>query len=391
MTAILSILSRNRHLRAIFLANFLIAFHYFLIIYINSSLLTRFFSASAVSLIFVLGSVLNLILLLEAPWLIRRTGVFFTLILWSAAELVAVWLLAVSSIPWLVAGAFIVHQGVVMMIVFALDILLETVIKKETNTGLIRGGYLTVANGSLVVAPLLVSLIVAGENYRPLYLLSSILLIPFFLLAFSSLRQIESYQEETSIPETIRQITSHPNIMRVSMAQLTLQFFYAWMVIYTPIYLHGVVGFSWQTIGQIFTVMLLPFIMLGIPVGRLADRKLGEKEMMFAGFIIMALASFLIPSLKVAAVLPWMILLFFSRIGASLTETTNESYFFKQVKGKDAHIVSFFRLMRPIAFILAPALAWLSLSTFGLREMFYLLALVTASGLWYTARLRDTR
>ena len=59
------------------------------------------------------------------------------------------------------------------------------------------------------------------------------------------------------------------------------------MIIYTTLYLHDTMKFSWQSIGSIYAFMLLPFVLLSLsyPLGRLSD-KIGEKKILIIGFII---------------------------------------------------------------------------------------------------------
>ena len=59
---------------------------------------------------------------------------------------------------------------------------------------------------------------------------------------------------------------------------------YAWMVIYTPLHMLDL-GFTWEEIGQIFTIMLIPFVLVEYPAGWLADKYIGETEMMSADLI----------------------------------------------------------------------------------------------------------
>jgi Na+/melibiose symporter-like transporter len=68
------------------------------------------------------------------------------------------------------------------------------------------------------------------------------------------------------------------SIRTIGAINVLLQLFYTFMVIYVPIYLTEVIGFSWSELGLILCIALIPFVLLDSPVGELADKKYGEKE-----------------------------------------------------------------------------------------------------------------
>src|SRR5690606_1462126 len=101
--------------------------------------------------------------------------------------------------------------------------------------------------------------------------------------------------------------------------------FFAWMVIYVPVYLSVELGFNWEEIGSILFVALMAYVLLEYAIGYLADNYFGEKEMMALGCIIMSLSVSCFIFLDGSSVLPWMIAMFMTRVGAAFVETTSES------------------------------------------------------------------
>jgi len=162
------------------------------------------------------------------------------------------------------------------------------------------------------------------------------------------------------------------------------------MIIYTPLYLHGILGFEWNVIGVMFIVMLLPFILFQWPVGMLADHFIGEKEFMIIGFLIMGVSLLFMPYLETSAIL-WTLLLFCSRIGASFIEITTDSYFFKHVNAHDTGFLSIFRLARPVSVILGAIFGVLVLNLFSFEKIFFVIAAVVFFGLKQSLSLRDTK
>jgi MFS family permease len=149
--------------------------------------------------------------------------------------------------------------------------------------------------------------------------------------------------------------------------------------------------FSWQSIGSIYAFMLLPFVLLSYPLGKLSD-KLGEKNILIIGFLIGTLATLSIPLITLPVAWIFAIVLFFTRVGASTIEVMSESYFFKIVKEEDADEIAFFRNTRAVAFLIAPAIATLLLIFVpSFQYLFYVLGAVLLIGLWITLRMEDVK
>jgi MFS family permease len=161
------------------------------------------------------------------------------------------------------------------------------------------------------------------------------------------------------------------------------------MVIYVPIYLHTGLGFAWSELGIIFTVMLLPFVLFEWPAGELADRLWGEKEIMSAGFLITC-ASLIVMPFVGKVFWAWMVILFVSRVGASLIESMTESYFFKHINASDTGLISIFRLTRSVSFAFGATLGVLALNFFSFEKIFFVVAVLVLFGLKESLSLKDT-
>lgn len=390
--------TRPHHkLSVIYISNLLLSFHYFLILYIHSSYLGIFFTASGLAFLYIFGSVVNLLIFINLPSILDKIGNHkFTLWAIVLEGISVVGLIFGTS--WYVIGlSFILHQAVVSMILFGLDIFLEGATKNEARTGTIRGIYLTLSNITLVFSPLLVGILLVDNNFWVVYLVSLLFLFPLFFIIKKYLRDAEyKASEKVSFLKIFSESNASRDVHGILIAQLVLQFFYACMVIYMPIFLNQYVGFSWQDIGVIFTVMLLPFMLFELPIGTLADRKYGEKEILIIGFIIMAIATFCIPLLHTKMLLVWAGLLFLTRVGASFVEITSESYFFKHVNEKNAGLISLFRMTKSIAYIVAPVVVTSALFFFTIKNIpygyiFSILGILMLVGAGYGLKLKDTK
>lgn len=160
---------------------------------------------------------------------------------------------------------------------------------------------------------------------------------------------------------------------------------------YVPLYMATEIGMSWDVIGNIIAVGLFAFVIIEYPAGWLADNKIGETEMMATGFFILAASTALISTFDADHILPWMILTFATRVGASLVEVTAESYFFKQVKANDSNLISLFRLARPVANLFGALLGVVCLLFLPFQYIFIVLGLILFSGIFFASHLVDTK
>jgi hypothetical protein len=70
-----------------------------------------------------------------------------------------------------------------------------------------------------------------------------------------------------------------------------------------------------------------------------------------------------------------------------MVEVLAETYFFKQITDRDEGIVSVYRMMYPLAYIIAPLLGWLLISNGSYATLFLTLGLILVIGALYTERL----
>lgn len=87
----------------------------------------------------------------------------------------------------------------------------------------------------------------------------------------------------------------------------------------------------------------------------------------------------------------WALILFITRIGASMVEIMSETYFFKKVNSKNIDIIGFYRAARPIAYVVSPILASIYLKFFDVKYIFLLLGILMFFGLKYSLNIRDTK
>lgn len=381
----------NHSLNEVYFANIFLSFHAFLIIYINSPFLEQFISGKKLGLLFGIGSLVNILVMMVAPKILDRSGIKIFALSVIALEAIGIVGMMSATHPLTVSTFFVLHQVMILLIYYVLDLYLEHATKSETFTGRIRSVFLTGGNVVLVISPLIAGAIVGGTgSFLPVYALSAFFLLPLFFTVATKL-------PHTGIGNTLLKNREHAfeiarawknsSIRSIIFCRFILEFFAAWMVIYMALHLSTNIGFSWPTIGTMFSIMLLPFVIFELPLGIISDRYRAEKKILLSGFAIAALATAIIPHVEQAYFIGWTALLFFTRVGASFIEISTESFFFKHVGARDTGTVSLFRLARPLALIIAPGVASVSFFVLSLGQSFFILAFVLALGIVAAATL----
>ena len=375
----------------VYLLSFFFTLHVAVPVYINSSFLGILTSPARVGIIYSVASLLAIIALYFIPRVLKSVGDFRATLIFLAAETAIFFGLATLKDPVLLMALFIASYVLIYLISFDLDLIVES-FSRNASTGSVRGLYLTSANIAWVLAPTLAAGILTDGDYWRVYMAAAFLLIPA-LVIFA--RKLEHFKDPRyrSAPfwKTAKMVWRTRDLRNIFAASFILQFFFTWMVIYTPLYLHEHLGFLWEDIGIMFSIMLVPFLLLEAPLGRLADKLLGEKEIMSVGFVIIAAATALMSFVTDNSFLTWATLLFMTRVGAACVEIMSETYFFKKIDGQDADIVSLQRSVRPLAGMLGPLVATALLPFIAFKSLFLILAVIVLSGLRFSLAIKDTK
>jgi hypothetical protein len=367
------------------------AVHFAAVSYINSSLLGQFIGDSFLSLLYILGSLFTVLFLFSGPYLLRKFGSVPIFLFFIALEIGAVFGLGSASIAILIVFFFLIHLSADPVLYLCLDVNLEEEIESESTTGAKRSILLTISNAAWVVSPLALVFLIAQNNFSKVYFLSGLALVPLFFIVLAFFKNTKKATVvESNIFVTLRSLFRGGDSARIIGTQFVLNFFYAWMIIYLPLLLSKEIGFGWDKIGYLFVFMLLPFVIFQLPAGFLADKKLGEKEILTTGFIIMVLATFAIPMIETPTFWIWAVVLFATRIGASLVEVASETYFFKHVKEEDTGLISLFRIARPFAYVIAPIFAVPIIYFTSYSTSFLFLSILVLSGLFFIPKV-DTK
>jgi predicted MFS family arabinose efflux permease len=304
----------------------------------------------------------------------------------SGLSALSLLLLAILKIPALIIVIFIFYFAINYLIFFALDELLE-IFSRNSSTGQIRGLYLTLVNLAWVFSQIFSGRILSNSSFTTLYFIASAVMLVFWLVAFLGFKNVQDPKYDKGLGwQSLKNFFANKNLARAYKMNFLLQFFYAWMVIYTPIYLFTHLNFTWEEIGTIFMIMLLPFVIIQFPLGKYSD-KIGERKILILGFLIASISTLSLFFIKRHEIWIWATMLFCTRIGAAAIEVMSDVYFFRHISKENDEFISIYRNTAPFTYVLAPLIAFV---VFYFVPSFNYLFLVLGAFMLYGAYLSFT-
>lgn len=383
----------NRKLYILYFLGFIISAAAAIPAYSQSSFLTATVGLSYVSTFFLLANVLTFSAILLFPKMIKKIKNFRStrrVIFFYAISLIG--LSFAPSNPWIMFFFFGLMNVCVALIAINMDIFVESFCS-DSCTGRTHTTYFTAVNLGWIVSPFIAGLLIAAGGFEMTYAASLICLMifAFFFMFQGKNLQDKNHYSNLSPLTTIKNILKIGKLRSIFFLAFLLSVFYSLAVVFLPVYLNQTIGFDWNSLGIMFSIMLIPFILVEIPAGIIADRYLGEKEMMTLGFIILSLSLLFFSFINVANFWLWVGVLFFSRIGAAFVESMRESYFFKAVDAKDVDYINFFRATTPIGYIFGSFLGAIVLFCSSMNTLFLVGAFLMCLAFPVLFWLKDTK
>ena len=382
-------LDENR-LRLTSFVTFLMGFSQAVLIYVMSSYFELATGTESVGIFYAVAYAIFLIALLNLHKLVRlwgKSNVFY----FSLLAKMLVIILLIFNDPSRV-GALLLMLYIILGHIewVAMDVIVES-FSVDKMSGRIRGLHLTLVSAGFLFGPFVSTYILDKISFQGIFVFALLFNCFVFVFALIGFRNVNhKFEQKLKVFDVIKKVVARKNILRIYYISFVLEFFYALMIIYTPIYLRDL-GYSWENIGWIFTAMLVPFVLVQYPMGILADKKTGEKEFLIFSIIIMAISTIAIYFIGTGTVLIWALVLFATRIGAALIEILRDSYFFKKIDATDVDVINFFRTSLPVAYIAATTLSSFVLFFLPIKFAFVLTGLVVLSALYPAFNLVDNK
>jgi len=377
-------------INSLYIIAFLLSLHFAIPAYVNSTFLSEFVSGRFVGLIYTVGSAVAVLGLIYLPKILSLFGNYRVSMIVLILDILAVLALAITRDPILIFVSVLLSLALSRIVIFNIDIFVEN-LSTDQETGGIRGFLLSTSGLAWVLSPVIAGFIIERYGFSSLYFIAAFVAVPIIFIFTNKFKDFKDpIYDHPPLWRTLKEVLERNNIKRIIITNVLLRIFFSIMVIYTPIYLRQHIGFEWGEIGLIFTIMLLPFVLLEIPLGKIADQVLGEKELLISGFIIIAVSTAFLSFITEASFWLWAAALFMTRVGASMLEVMSETYFFKKIDTRDSNLLSIFRMTGPVAFIVGPLLATILLPFIGIKYIFLVLGIVMLYGIKYSFNLEDT-
>ena len=385
-------LKKKRSLFPLYIMAFFLALAGALPAYIQSSYLGSYVGLSAVTWFFIISNIISVLTILGFPSFIRKFGSYLSAGIITVVFLLSLLGLGMSSNIFFLLLSFIVMQVAMGLIWINMDLFVES-FSKNSTTGQTRTIYFTIINLAWIISPGLSSYILRLDDYSLVFFIAAFILVPFLTTFILSARDIKHKiaNHKNKVSVMVAKMFKNKNLRGVFVLALLLNLFYNSAVIFIPIYLHQVIGFSWQDLGWMFSLMLIPFILIEIPAGIIADKYLGEKELFYLGFSIIIVCLVFFSLITSTSPWLWALLLFLSRVGAALVEAMSETYFFKNVGGRDIYKINIFRCSIPLGRVIGSLLSLLLLIILPLRYLFAFTALILLTSFYYLEGMKDTK
>lgn len=327
--------------------------------YSQSSFLASTVGLSLVSTFFLSANILTFVAILLFPKMIKKIKNFR-----STRRVIFIYGLSLIGMtlapkdPWLMFLFFGAMNICVSLIAINMDIFVESFSSKHF-AGTTHANYFTAINLGWIISPFIAGELIKFGGFTMTYAASLVFLMIFaffFMIQGKNLNDKTVYRDRNLLTTT-KNIAKIGKLRSIFFLAFLLSVFYSFAVVFLPVYLSKTIGFSWEELGILFSIMLIPFVLVEIPAGMIADRYLNEKEIMTIGFIILSISLMFFSFLEGANFWLWAGVLFFSRLGAALVEAMRESYFFKLIKATDVDYIDFFRATSPLGYVFGSSLA----------------------------------
>lgn len=381
---------RRNKLRLLSLLSFLMGFIDAFLVYILSSYFSQISGESFIGGFYLVAFVLVFWLLTNLQPIVHGLGSVRFLGMLIVGLIGTSFFLSLDDPSWVGAVVLLMYIICNNLLWSVMDVLVED-FSTDQVSGRVRGLYLTVLNAGVLLAPIISTQLFSLSGYSGIFSVVSIGYMAVLLLVIAGLRNHQTARlPRIAFAETIRKVVKRKNVLLIYGVSWTLEFFYSIMIVYMPILLLSQ-GFNWEKIGFIFTVMLIPFVLVQYPLGIMADKKWGEKELLFVALVILGVSTAVAGFTRSTDIVFWAGLLFITRLGAAALEVLRDSYFYKQIGPTDTDIVAFFRSARPTAAIAAAGISLLFLSIFTVHSLFYLVGALALAACFAVLSLEDTK
>ena len=310
-------------------------------------------SESHVGLIYSGALVFSIIVNLTADNIISRLGREKTLVIFLTLLATGYGLLFYTHLALMFVLIYAMIIASQDLIWFANDLSIKF-FGRGQKLAFVEGQYYTLKNLGWFVGPVFGGYIISTFDIRTAFVFNTLLvacMLLYFIRRRSRSHDGLRYKASTHLTRGLKKFFSIRPLRGAYAVFFGLYAFYALNGIYLPLLLLDK-GATAATIGFIFSLSMLPFILFGYAFNTLAYHFRLEKIFFVLGFGIIAVTNYVIftqdsiVAIALAAVC--------GMIGASMIETLIHTYFLRHIKSDESEPLSIFRTAIGLAWLIAP-------------------------------------
>jgi len=371
----------------------------------NSTFLSLYFTPTMVSAIYIIAGIIAIILSHNISKAVHKYHNYNTTTFIIAVAFISTTSLFFASNPYIIAILFIMHFISVLLLYVTINLYTEE-FEDDKYAGESRGLFVVCIHSAMLIAPLIASQAINLVGLRATYLVSAMMLVPLYIFMRHYYRTVEEPRMRGG--HTLKALAKlrHNADLRAAFAtSIIFEIFVSVLAIYAAPMITSALGISIQLyLAVMLPISLISGIVLPYYIGVLADKKVGEKEFIILGTIIMSVSALLLPFITddnlmigTNSIFYISIFLLIVRLGTTLCQTAVYSYFYKKVDKRDADMTALFSISWPIGLVIAPIIGAIAnacsyyLNSNNYTIIFILLSLCTAYSLKYVFKMKDTK
>src|SRR3989344_5286164 len=217
---------------------------------VNSPYIASIISGELVGVVYSMASIVAIILLGVLPFFIRRAGPGEILVALLLTGALAAFIVAQGGGTWTL-GALVIFLALPQVAPAVSDIFIESS-SKSGERGKVIGSEFSFMNLAFVIAPVIGGFVITKFGFSTLYAIAGATFILALLLSLRFSSQITPARLHTgNIWKGLVLAWRKKDLRFVLLTQFLLQFFFSWMVIYTPLYLISKFALGYEALGVI--------------------------------------------------------------------------------------------------------------------------------------------
>ena len=371
--------------------SFLISLHYAVIVYSESTYLSKLFGSENIWVIYTCAAVLTILLNFEISRFLRKRHVEKIVKTTLVLAFINLMNLFFSISPLTSFISYILYLSLSQFLFLLSSIILEE-FSKDSTTGGTRGKYISIQSLGYLAAPLISSFFIKYFGIESIFIISSLFILISLVVFNITLYKIPRIvASDTNILKTLKRVWRNIDLRNIVFAQMGLHIFFALVVIYIPFKMLSVGISLTQYLGVILPIALLPFLFVPEILGYVEDKMKDEKEFLMFSIVGLIIILILMAFITSTSLLVWAFVLFVSRFFASMMETSISSYFFKKVGKSDTDLISIFTSSQTLVYLFLVPVFALILNQTDLRTLFLSVSFFLCFVLVLVSKIHNTK